>query len=175
MSRTHLIGHNRWPDFQAVHIIRAKPSEAATLSAIAWAAKAFWNYPSDWMEQWREQLTITPTFIAENEAFGAIINRQTVAFHALLQSADVLRLEHLWVLPDWMGQGIGRALFRHAAERAAARGALNLTIEADPNAEPFYRRMGAVRSGVIATEIDGRRRDLPILTFDLTKSCSRGH
>ena len=155
-----------------MHIIRAKPSEAATLSAIAWAAKAFWNYPSDWMEQWRKQLTITPIFIAENEAFAAIINRQTVAFHALLQRADMLRLEHLWVLPGWMGQGIGRALFRHATERAAACGAPSLTIEADPNAEPFYRRMGAVRSGVITTEIDGRRRDLPILTFDLT---NRGH
>jgi GNAT superfamily N-acetyltransferase len=158
-----------------VHIVRAKLSQAATLSAIAWAAKAFWNYPSDWMERWREQLTITPIFIAENEVFAAIINRQTIAFHALLQRADVLRLEHLWVLPDWMGQGIGRALFRQAAERAVARGALSLTIEADPNAEPFYRRMGAVRSGVIATEIYGRRRDLPILTFDLTKSSSRGH
>jgi GNAT superfamily N-acetyltransferase len=158
-----------------VHIIRAQPSEAATLSAIAWAAKASWDYPSDWMQQWQEQLTITPIFIAENEVFGAIINRQTVAFHALLQSADVLRLEHLWVLPNWMGQGIGRALFRHASKRAAARGVLSLTIEADPNAEPFYRRMGAIRSGVIATEIDGHRRDLPILTFDLTKSCSRGH
>jgi GNAT superfamily N-acetyltransferase len=155
-----------------VHIIRAQPSDAATLSAIAWAAKAYWNYPSDWMEQWREQLTITPIFIAKNEAFAAIINRQTVAFHALLQNAAVLRLEHLWVLPDWMGQGIGRALFRHAAERAAARGALSLTIEADPNAEPFSCRMGAVRSGEIATEVEGRRRDLPILTFDLTKSCS---
>ena len=153
-----------------MRIIRAKPSEAATLSAIAWAAKGFWNYPSNWMEQWREQLTITPNFIAENETFAAIINRKTVAFHALLQRANVLRLEHLWVLPNWMGQGIGRALFRHAAERAAARGARGLTIEADPNAELFYRRMGAVRSGVIATEIDGRRRDLPILTFDLTKS-----
>ena len=158
-----------------MHIIRAQPNEAATLSAIAWAAKASWDYPSDWLQQWREQLTITPVFIAENETFGAITNRQTVAFHALVQSADVLRLEHLWVSPDWMGQGIGRALFRHAAKRAAARGALSLTIEADPNAEPFYRRMGAVRRGVIATEIDGRRRDLPILTFDLTKSCSRGY
>ena len=126
------------------------------------------------MEQWREQLTITPDFIAENETFAAIINRQTIAFHALLQRRTSLRLEHLWVLPDWIGQGIGRTLFRHAAERAAARGALSLTIEADPNAEPFYRRMGAVRSGVIATEIDGRRRELPLLTFDLTKSCSRG-
>ena len=117
-----------------MHIIRAKPSEAATLSAIAWAAKAFWNYPSDWMEQWREQLTITPIFIAENEAFAAVINRQTIAFHALLKRADVLRLEHLWVLPDFMGRP---RLFRHAAERAAARGALSLTIEAD-DAEPFF-------------------------------------
>jgi GNAT superfamily N-acetyltransferase len=158
-----------------VHIIRAEPSEAATLSAVAWAAKAFWKYPSDWMEQWREQLTITPIFIAENEVFAAIINGQTIAFYALLQKPEVLRLEHLWVLPDWMGQGIGRALFRHAAERAAARGAFSLTIEADPNAEPFYQRMGAVRSGVIATDVEGRCRDLPILTFGLTKSCSRRH
>jgi len=157
-----------------VHIFRAKPSEAATLSGIAWAAKAFWNYPSDWMEHWREQLTITPIFIAENEAFAAIIDRQTVAFHALLQRANVLRLEHLWVLPNWMGQGIGRALFTHAAERAVARGALSLTIEADPNAEAFYRRMGAVRSGMITTEIDGRPRELPILTFDLGKVTAGG-
>lgn len=153
-----------------VQIIRAKPSEAATLSAIAWAAKAFWGYPSHWMEHWREQLTIRPDFIAENETFAAIISRQSVAFHALVETANAFRLEHLWVLPNWIGQGIGRALFRHAAERAAARGALNLTIEADPKAEPFYRRMGAVRSGVIETQIDGRRRDLPVLTFEVTKS-----
>ena len=69
-----------------------------------------------------------------------------------------------------MGQGIGRALFRHAAERAAARNALCLTIEADPNAEPFYRRMGAVRAGRVATEIGGRSRNLPILILDLTQS-----
>ena len=149
-----------------MRIIRAKPSEAATLSAIAWAAKGFWNYPSNWMEQWREQLTITPNFIAENETFAAIINRKTVAFHALLQRANVLRLEHLWVLPNWMGQGIGRALFRHAAERAAARGARGLTIEADPNAEPFSPR------AQFRLRIATNRRsppDLPILTFDLTK------
>jgi GNAT superfamily N-acetyltransferase len=150
-----------------VHIIRAKPSEAATLSAIAWAAKAFWGYPSHWMEQWREQLTIAPNFIAENETFAAIINRQTVAFHALLQTADVLRLEHLWVLPNWMGQGIGRTLFRHAAERAAARGVLSLTIEADPHAEPFYQHMGATRVGTTTSEIDGCRRELPLLILDL--------
>lgn len=157
-------------NLRRVQIIRAKPSDAATLSAIAWAAKAFWGYPSHWMEQWRKQLTITPGFIAENETFAAVIERRQVAFHALLATPDALRLEHLWVLPERIGQGIGGTLFLHAAERAATRGAPSLTIEADPHAEPFYQHMGAVRVGTTATEIDGCRRELPLLIFDLTKS-----
>jgi GNAT superfamily N-acetyltransferase len=152
-----------------VQIIRANPSDAETLSAIARAAKAHWGYPSRWMEQWRDQLTITPEFIAANETFAATITGQIIAFHALLKTAKTLRLEHLWVLPERIGQGIGRSLFTHAVERATLRGARRLTIEADPDAEPFYRRMGAIRIGVITSEIDGRRRELPLLAFDLAR------
>lgn len=67
-----------------------------------------------------------------------------------------------------MGKGIGRALFTHAAMRAAALGAHCLTIEADPNAEPFYRHLGAVRIGSTTSEIEGQQRELPLLAFDLT-------
>jgi GNAT superfamily N-acetyltransferase len=153
-----------------VEIIRARPSDAATLSAIAWAAKAFWRYPPHWMEKWREQLTITPEFISENETFAAVIDRQMVAFHALVPTSETLRLEHLWVLPERIGQGLGQTLFLHAAEQARAQGATSLTIEADPRAEAFYQHLGAVRVGTIASEIDGCRRELPLLEFDLTKS-----
>jgi GNAT superfamily N-acetyltransferase len=155
-----------------VQLVRAHPSDASTLSTIAWASKAHWGYPNHWMEQWREQLTITPQFVAANETFAAVSNEQIIAFHALRETAETFRLEHLWVLPEQIGHGIGRLLFTHAAERAAARGARSLTIEADPNAEPFYRHMGAVRFGVLASEVDGQRRELPLLAFDLT--CSRG-
>jgi hypothetical protein len=40
-------------------------------------------------------------------------------------------------------------------------------IEADPNAEGFYRRMGARRVGEISYELDGRKRVLPLLAMDL--------
>ena len=100
----------------------------------------------------------------------AEVDGEIVGFHALLETAESWRLEHLWILPEQMGRGFGRSLFSHAAARAAERGALCLTIEADPNAEPFYKHMGAVRSGVIRSEIDGRARELPLLRFDLTKS-----
>ncbi len=78
-----------------------------------------------------------------------------------------MSLEHLWILPERIGQGIGRALFQHAVERAAARGATSLTIEADPHAEPFYLHMGATRVGAVTSEVDGQRRELPLLVYDL--------
>lgn len=153
-----------------VQIIRAQPSVAPALSAIAWAAKAHWGYPTHWMEQWRAQLTITPEFIAANETFLAELNGQIIGFHALLETPETWRLEHLWILPEQIGRGFGRSLFTHAAARAAEHGAVSLTIESDPNAEPFYRRMGAIRIGLLASEIVGDRRQLPLLAFDLTKS-----
>ena len=119
------------------------------------------------MEQWRGELAITPQFIAANETFLADSDGEIVGFHALVQETKSWRLEHLWVLPQRMGQGFGRRLFAHAAAYAAERGALFLTIEADPNAEPFYQRMGATRVGTRETEIDGRVRLLPLLKFVL--------
>ena len=150
-----------------MEIRRAQPVDASALSRIARTSKASWGYPEVWLEQWQEQLTIPPEFIAANETFIAVIDRQIVAFHALLQTPTEIRLEHLWVLPEHMGRGIGRKLFAHAVERARALGAISLTIEADPNAEAFYRHLGAIKVGAVETEIEGQRRELPLLSLGL--------
>ena len=51
-------------------------------------------------------------------------------------------LEDLWVLPDYIGKDIGRKLFEHAIKQAQLSGADHLELDADPNATPFYTRMG---------------------------------
>ena len=150
-----------------MEIRRAQPAEAASLSKIAWAAKASWRYPEPWLQQWREQLTITPEFISANETFIALIDNRPVAFHALLQTPAALRLEHLWVRPEEMRRGIGKKLFAHACEHALVLRASSLTIEADPNAEDFYRRMGAIKFDQVETFVAGRRRVLPLLSYKL--------
>jgi hypothetical protein len=61
----------------------------------------------------------------------------------------------------------GRALFDHAIRRAASLGAEVLGIESDPNAEGFYRRMGATRVGEIDYPIDEQRRALPLLVVEV--------
>ena len=100
----------------------------------------------------------------------AVVANQIVGFYGLLCENDVLHLNDLWVRPESMGMGIGRALFMHAMARAAARGFAEVNIESDPNSEGFYLRMGASRVGTRLTEMLGLRRELPLLTFRLRKT-----
>jgi hypothetical protein len=44
-----------------------------------------------------------------------------------------------------------------------------VAIEADPNAEGFYLRMGARRVGESVYEIEGRKRKLPLLSVEIAK------
>ncbi len=148
-------------------ISRATADEAATLTSIAHAAKRHWGYPERWIEQWADVLTITPAFIASAEVFTGRIDGRTIGFHALIRDADSLRLDHLWVMPDAIGRGLGRKLFEHAIARAEALGFRRIEIQSDPNAEAFYRHMGARRVGETVTQIEGRPRGLPDLRFDL--------
>src|ERR1043166_446580 len=153
-----------------MEIIRAQPEDAATLTEIAYAAKRHWGYPESWIESWRDTLTIRAEFIAAHVAWRATEEERVVGFYLLTNESDGLHLDHLWIVPDAMGRGIGRALFEHAVEQALQLGQRTLKIEADPNAEGFYIRMGARRVGAAVTEIEGPPRELPLLLYDLPET-----
>jgi GNAT superfamily N-acetyltransferase len=151
-----------------MQIERAQPDDAAALTDIALAAKRYWSYPERWIEGWREVLTIRPEFIARHETSIAVLGGRTVGFYAVGRRNYILDLLHLWVLPDAMGLGVGRALFFHGLERMKELGCWELEIESDPNTEGFYRHMGAHQVGASLTELDGRRRKLPILRYEIS-------
>jgi ribosomal protein S18 acetylase RimI-like enzyme len=144
-------------------IARARAEDAPTLTEIAHAAKRHWGYPERWIESWRDILTMRPEFVAANIGFCAVEDDRIVGFYVLTSESDGLHLDHLWILPTAMRRGIGRALFEHAIAQAKDRGFDSIRIEADPNAEAFYQRMGAKRVGTSASQIDDQARDLPLL------------
>lgn len=151
-----------------VEIRRAQPNEAEVLTKIAHAAKRHWNYPEDWIEQWKVDLTITPEFIVENEVFVALVDEQIAGCCALVVADSLAEIEHMWMRPEHMGTGLGRALFTHARHRAEERGARVLELSADPNAEGFYAHMGAKRIGDISAGMTGREdRVLPRMRISL--------
>ncbi|HVS83564.1 MAG TPA: GNAT family N-acetyltransferase [Pyrinomonadaceae bacterium] len=150
-----------------IKIRRAKPNEADVLTEIAHAAKRYWGYPENWIEHWKDELTITPDFIANNEMYVAIAGEEIAGCCALVLSDSRAELEHMWIRPEHMGTGVGRALFQQIVERAAHLKATGLEISSDPNAEGFYKRMGATRVGDLRSEIEGQPRVLPRMRFAL--------
>lgn len=153
-----------------IFIRRAKPQDAARLTEIAFAAKRHWNYPETWIESWRDALTVTPEFITAHETYSANADGVAVSFYALKPKSERMDLLHLWVLPEWMGRGVGRLLFQHAIERTRAQGFRELEIESDPNAEGFYLKFGASRVGANIRTIGEVRRELPVLIYEIASA-----
>src|SRR5207302_4280886 len=120
-----------------IEIRRATLEESDVLTAIAHAAKRHWGYPQSWIEQWNEDLTITPDFILKNEVFVAIVNENIAGCCALVVTDSLAEIEHMWIKPEYMGRGVGRALFTHARKRASALKLKVPALSADPNADRF--------------------------------------
>jgi len=148
-------------------IIPARPENAQILAEIAISAKRSWKYPETWIQIWIPALTISPEYISDHETWMAVVNKKPIAFYSLKQDKNDLWLDNLWVLPEFMGQGIGRQLFQHALERSRARNTMALKIESDPNAAGFYEKMGAYKTDERHSEVDDQKRIIPVMEINL--------
>lgn len=127
-----------------ITIREALPYEAAALSEIALKAKGYWGYSSAQLELWKKEfLTVSPDYIQANRVWTASIEgRQAVGFAAVEQHGEEFVLEHLWVLPEYIGRGVGKRLFLHIAATVP-----EFVFTSDPHADDFYRKMGAQKIG----------------------------
>ena len=149
-----------------LNIRRASPAEAPALTEIAHEAKRHWGYPEEWIELWRNALTLTRGYLINHEVFVGEYENQIVGFYALTPAETAWELDHLWIRPVFMGRGFGRAMLDHAVGQVRTLSpGCDLVIESDPNAEQFYLKMGAERAGEVSKNWQGVQRTLPLLRF----------
>ncbi|WP_097870712.1 GNAT family N-acetyltransferase [Streptomyces sp. rh34] len=143
--------------------IRAgEAAEAAALTELALRSKGHWQYDAEFLAACREELTVRPADVAARRTAVAEEDGRILGFTTLDGEPPNGALGMMFVEPDAFGRGVGRRLFAHTMGEARRLGFTRLTIDADPNAEPFYRAMGAVRIGVTPSgSIPGR--ELPLL------------
>jgi GNAT superfamily N-acetyltransferase len=126
-----------------VRIRDARRDEAAVLEALQRRSSDVW-------EQYREQLAAHPDVIELPQAFidngwvrvAADEDDTPFGFSVVIPddgAAD--ELDGLFVEPEHMGRGVGRALVEDAVTRSSARGANALEVTAGP-AQGFYERTG---------------------------------
>jgi GNAT superfamily N-acetyltransferase len=144
----------------------ARPEEADALSALCKRSKAHWGYDAEFMRLSGASLTISAALIESGRVLVADDGR-LLGIASLDPLVDgVWDLLHMFVDPRAIGRGVGRELFAAICELARSNGATTLSIMADPHAEAFYRRMGAVRAGDAPSDaVPGRR--LPMLEFPI--------
>ena len=67
-----------------------------------------------------------------------------------------LWLEHMFIDPKNIGDGIGKKLFNHMKEHCMIKDIRKIGILADPNSKGFYEKMGCIYRGEYPSTIEGR-------------------
>jgi len=145
-------------------IVRATPDDATHLKEIALAAKGYWNYTPDWLARWEQLFQIKREYIEQHQVYKARHGNVIIGWYGLILRDTTAWLDDLWVMPAYIGKGIGRLLFDHARQQAQQHGAQRLELEAEPNAVGFYQKMGATTVGEVDSAMG---RKLPIMELRL--------
>jgi len=121
----------------------ATATEAPVLEALQRRSSDVW-------EEYREQLAAHPDAIELAQAFidkgwvrvAVDVEETPVGISVVVStSGPVHELDGLFVDPDQMSSGVGRAVVEDAASRASNQGAEALEVTAGP-AQAFYERVG---------------------------------
>lgn len=78
---------------------------------------------------------------------------EIVGFATALPGDGSTELEALFVDPDWMGRGVGRALVLDVLQHAAHHGVPLVEVTANAHAETFYARLGFLEVGIVDTPL----------------------
>jgi GNAT superfamily N-acetyltransferase len=98
-----------------------------------------------------EVLELSDLALTQGRIRAAVSDGVIAGFATWLPGEDAVELEDLFVDPDWMRQGGGRALVLDVAAIARARGARKVEVTANQHARAFYTGVGFVGAGYVQT------------------------
>ena len=121
--------------------------EPAALTELCLRSKAVWGYDEEFMRACRRELTLTASIMQSSRLKVAEVGGHLAGVAQVTVKGQIAELDKLFVEPNLLRSGVGKALFDWATTIARDCGAATMAIDADPDAVGFYRRMGAVDDG----------------------------
>lgn len=129
-------------------------------------SKNHWGYGEAQIKSWEEELTVSQAYISSNEVYKLVDQGLILGFFSYLKEpGDTVKLENMFLLPAHIGKGIGRLMMDHFLVIVGQQGYQKVILDADPNAERFYDRMGFKVIDKIPTSIPGRY--MPIMELSI--------
>lgn len=151
-------------------IQRATQEDDLLLTEITQLAKAYWKYSVEQLLEWTAALTVSKEYIARNYTYKLLVDGgKTVGYYSYsLLSPQVVQLDNLFILPDYIGKGYGRILLADFFDKIKLTTAEKVVLDAEPNAADFYQKFGFRTVGRIESSI--QNRFLPIMEKVLSES-----
>ena len=139
-------------------IVRATVDDLSRLTEIAIESKAHWNYTSEQINSWREDLTVSEDRFEVWEVYKFLVDDDIAGFYCLNlhKGEDTSCLEFLFVLPKFIGKAIGSQLLEHAFRLSIDHSKFYMNVLSDPNAASFYAKYGFVEISREESSIPGR-------------------
>jgi GNAT superfamily N-acetyltransferase len=153
-------------------IEKAINSNHQILTQITKKSKAFWGYSEEQIEIWSKFLTVTSGYIDANTVYKLSVENQIVGYYSFFnQDEKTVKLDNLFVLPEYIGKGLGRLLMEHFLLNIDKTNANKITLNSEPNAESFYSKLGFVKVGEIETSI--KDRYMPIMELTIKREFNK--
>jgi ribosomal protein S18 acetylase RimI-like enzyme len=146
-------------------IEKAIQNDHLILTKITKKSKAYWGYSESQMLLWQNNLTISETYIEENATFKLVFNNNIIGYYSYIIKDQIIKLDNLFVLPDYIGQGFGKYLMNNFFDRIKLSNYKKVTLNSEPNAENFYKKLGFNKVGEFETSI--KNRFMPIMEINL--------
>lgn len=99
-------------------IVKSNIEDNEILTDITKKSKAYWGYSDRQMEKWSELLTITKNYIETNNVYKLLVGNITVGYYSYINlNKDEVKLDNLFVLPNYIGSGFGTLLMNDFMNR----------------------------------------------------------
>ncbi len=147
-------------------ITKSNIEDDEILTEITKKSKAYWGYSDEQMESWSDLLTITKNYIETNNVYKLLVDNLPIGYYSYIYlSEKEVKLDNLFVLPDYIGSGFGKLLMNDFLNRVKNSDIKKITLDSEPNAEKFYEYFGFIKVGQIETAI--KDRYLPIMELKI--------
>lgn len=149
---------------------KAYPDEGPLLTELSLRSKSFWQYTPEFLEKCRPHLEIDEAYILHWPVIVLSGTEQSrskiIGYYSLKIIGSEKRLDNLWLDLPFIGKGYGRLAMEHSKEVARQLGWDHFYLASEPNAVPFYKKLGGTLVGRVQSKLDEKLK-LPHMKFSL--------
>lgn len=151
-----------------MEIFKAGIDDHEVLTTITKKSKAYWGFSEDILKEWEDLLTVTKSYIEINEVYKLVQEDQIIGYYSYFSiDENTIKLDNIFILPEFIGKGFGKILMNDFLKNIRQLGINKITLDAEPNAEKFYKTFGFETIGQLESSI--KERYLPIMELQIEK------